>query len=74
MLLPIVKRIWKKLHHKIEFISENFSVFDFPLKRQELNKKWITSANRKDLTPTQHVVFVQNILKKDIWKSANELY
>ena len=45
---------YKKRQHKVSYIPEKFPVFCFPLKNQELNKKWITFVNRKDWTPTQY--------------------
>ena len=33
---------YKKRQHKVDFIPEKFLVFGFPLKNEELNKKWIT--------------------------------
>ena len=39
---------YKKSQHKVDYITEKLLGFDFPLKDQELNKKWITFINRKD--------------------------
>ena len=45
----------KKCQHKVVFIPEKFPVFDFPLKKEELNKKLIIFVNHKDWIPVQQV-------------------
>ena len=44
---------YKKRQHKIHVIPEKFPVFRFPLKNQELNRKWIRFVNRRDWAPTR---------------------
>ena len=66
----------KKYQHKVDFVSEKFLVFGFPIKNQELNKKQITFVRISQRLGLQRnmVVLVHNVFKKDVSKSGNELH
>ena len=52
-VIAYCKTGYKKRQHIIHAISEKFPAFCFPLKNQELNRKWIRLVNRRDWAPTR---------------------
>ena len=48
--------------------TRKLSSFHFPLKNEELNKKWIRFVNRSDWVPTKHSVLCE-LHFEDIYKN-----
>ena len=45
---------YTRRENQVDFVPEKVSVFHFPVKKSELNKKWIRFVNRKNWTPPRH--------------------
>ena len=50
------------------FSTRKLSSFHFPLKNEELNKKWFRFVNRSDWVPTKHSVLCE-LHFEDIYKN-----
>ena len=59
--------MWNRLYSS----TGKLSSFDFPLKTEELNKKWIRFVNRSDWVPTKHSV-LRELHFEEIYKDKRK--